>query len=109
MIAAEDEPVAGEPQCIGKMIDKAAEISGGHTGITAKLINLIGGRFNEQGRMVCLGKTNGGLQYQWMRGAHRVNTIRFTLFVSHHQLCKMFHFPLQVRNQRFDLSFCFAL
>jgi hypothetical protein len=67
--------VIGKIERIGQLADKAAKISRRHAGITAKLIHLIGGGFNQQRGLMRMGVTNGSFKYQWMCGTDGINTV----------------------------------
>ncbi len=47
MVATQNQRILWEIQRVGELTNKAAKIGGRHSGITAELVHLIGGRFNQ--------------------------------------------------------------
>lgn len=47
MIATKNQPLTWKTHFLGDAIDKITKVSRFHAGITAKLINLVRGRFNQ--------------------------------------------------------------
>ncbi len=71
VITAEDDAVAIKSQPISDAEDEIAEVGGAHPGVSAKLVDLVGGRLDEDVGVVACRLAKSGLEHHRMRGAHR--------------------------------------
>jgi hypothetical protein len=79
MIPAKDQPRRVESLDSRHIGHQAAKILRLHPGITALMIHLVGGGFDQQRRPILQCLVNGCFQHPGMRGTNRVDALRLAL------------------------------
>ena len=94
MIATQNELLMGKIQPGGHLEYEVAKRLRRHSRVAAKLINLIGGRFNQQKMVMSKGIMQGGFQHHGVCGAHRIYSFHTALLMRSYNLKNIFHFLL---------------
>ena len=93
MVACQNHHVFGQTDVACHFQDHLVEISGLHAGVAAKLVDLVGGGFDQDGDAALLGAAQRDLNDQLVGAAIRGDAAADTLTaLIHHFLKGMFHF-----------------
>ena len=79
VIAAKDQAFTRESVGIGQAFHVSAKLRRSHAGVAAKLIDLVGGGFDQQGRVITPGNLHGGEQHLLVAATHAVETAALAL------------------------------
>ena len=103
MVAPQNEALRRKVTLCRQLVEAIAKVSGGHAGIAAKLIHLIGGGLDQQQLIPFGSQPQRGLQHQRVSGADGVDPGLFSLFMSFDQCQHGFHFdvPWLLRMEMF--------
>ena len=92
MVACQDHHVLGQVDVLGHFQDHLVEVGGLHAGVAAKLVDLVGGGFDQDGDVALLGAAQRDLNDQLVGAAIRGDAAADALAaLVHHFLKRVFH------------------
>ena len=92
VVACQDHHVLGQVDVLGHFQDHLVEVGGLHAGVAAKLVDLVGGGFDQDGDVALLGAAQRDLNDQLVGAAIRGDAAADALAaLVHHFLKRVFH------------------